>query len=392
MVAIELFDYELPEALIAQEPAARRDASRLLVVDRSVSDATPTERRFRDLPALLRPGDLLVVNDARVDPARLTARRASGGTVEILLLRPAGGAWEALVRPGRRIRPGERLFLTKGQSSARAGEVGSGMRRSPAGVARPARAKSTGVGGRDHDADRPEEAVLEVVGDAPGGRKLIALPAGVPAPAFLDRWGGMPLPPYIHRRQGDGRAALDRERYQTVYAAAGGAVAAPTAGLHFSDELLAELRRGGVGIASLTLRVGPGTFQPLRVEEVEAHSMEAEEYVLPVACVEAIVATRRAGGRIVGVGTTVVRTLEHAARAAGDIGSAAGAGSADTFIYPGFEFRVIDAMLTNFHLPRSTPLLMVAALLGRERLLRAYEHAVQRGVRFYSYGDAMVIL
>jgi S-adenosylmethionine:tRNA ribosyltransferase-isomerase len=392
VVAIERFDYELPEELIAQEPAARRDASRLLVVDRSAGATTPTERRFRDLPALLRPGDLLVVNDARVDPVRLTARRASGGTVEILLLRPTGGAWEALVKPGRRVRPGERLLLTKGQSSARAGEVGSGMRRSHAGDARPARAKSTGVGGLDHDADGPGEAVLEVVGDAPGGRKLIALPAGIPVPAFLDRWGEMPLPPYIRRRHDDGRAALDRERYQTVYAAAAGAVAAPTAGLHFSEELLAELRRDGVGIASLTLRVGPGTFQPLRVEEVEAHSMESEEYVLPEACVAAIVATRRAGGRIVGVGTTVVRTLEHAARAAGDIGRAAGAGSADIFIYPGFEFRVIDAMLTNFHLPRSTPLLMVAALLGRERLLHAYEHAVARGFRFYSYGDAMLIL
>jgi S-adenosylmethionine:tRNA ribosyltransferase-isomerase len=353
VVGIELFDYELPEELIAQEPAARRDASRLLVVDRAAPIAAPAEHRFGDLPALLRPGDLLVVNDARVDPVRLTARRASGGTVEVLLLRPAGDLWEALVKPGRRVRPGERLFLSDG---------------------------------------RPGEAVLEVVGDVPGGRKLIALPSGVPAAAFLDRWGDMPLPPYIHRRHDDGRAALDRVRYQTVYAASGGAVAAPTAGLHFSDELLEELRRAGVRIASLTLRVGPGTFQPVRVEEVEAHSMEGEEYLLPEACVEAIIATRRAGGRIVGVGTTVVRTLEHAARAAGDIGRAAGAGSADTFIYPGFEFRVIDAMLTNFHLPRSTPLLMVAAQLGRERLLRAYEHAVQQGFRFYSYGDAMLIL
>jgi S-adenosylmethionine:tRNA ribosyltransferase-isomerase len=355
VVGIELFDYELPEELIAQEPAARRDASRLLVVDRAAPVAAPAEHRFGDLPALLRPGDLLVVNDARVDPVRLTARRASGGTVEILLLRPVGDVWEALVKPGRRVRAGDRLFLAKGE-------------------------------------DGPGEAVLEVVGEVPGGRKLIALPCGVPAAAFLDRWGDMPLPPYVRRRHDDGRAALDRVRYQTVYAASGGAVAAPTAGLHFSEELLEELRGVGVEIASLTLRVGPGTFQPVRVEEVEAHSMEAEEYVLPVACVEAIVATRRAGGRIVGVGTTVVRTLEHAARAAGDIGRAAGAGSADTFIYPGFEFRVIDAMLTNFHLPRSTPLLMVAALLGRERLLRAYEHAVQRGFRFYSYGDAMLIL
>jgi S-adenosylmethionine:tRNA ribosyltransferase-isomerase len=207
----------------------------------------------------------------------------------------------------------------------------------------------------------------------------------------LDRWGEMPLPPYIRRQPDDERATIDRDRYQTVYARRHGAVAAPTAGLHFTPELLRRIECAGVEIATLTLRVGPGTFQPLRVDQVAEHRMEAESFVLPEQCVAAIVAAKERQGRVVGVGTTVVRTLEHAARCSGGIENGAGAGDADIFIYPGFEFRVIDAMLTNFHLPRSTPILMAAALAGRERLLQAYELAVRERFRFYSYGDAMLI-
>jgi len=353
-VRAELFDYELPGDLIAQEPAARRDQSRLLVLDRERHGA-PVEQPFSALPGLLRRGDLLVLNDAMVDPVRLRARRATGGMVEVLLLRPvddSSGApvWEALVRPGRRVRPGDRLSLGDG------------------------------------------EVELRVRAETEAGRRLIELPADTPARLLLETWGEMPLPPYIERQPGDARAVLDRERYQTVYATTHGAVAAPTAGLHFTAELLEALTAAGIEVATLTLRVGPGTFQPLRVEEVTDHRMEAEPYALPAACVDAIAATRRRGGRVVGVGTTVVRTLEHAARLHDGIENAAGEGEADIFIYPGFEFRVIDAMLTNFHLPRSTPILMAAAVAGRERLLRAYELAVRERFRFYSYGDAMLIL
>jgi len=354
-VRIDLFDYDLPEQLIAQEPAARRDASRLLVVDRTV-DGDPVEHRFAELPSLLRSGDLLVVNEAHVEPVRLHTRRTSGGAVEVLLVRevePAGdcgAVWEALVRPGRRVRPGDKLLLGD---------------------------------------DAPE---LEVREETPGGRRLIALPAGMSTHELLDSWGEMPLPPYIERDARDARAPLDRERYQTVYARRPGAVAAPTAGLHFTEEVFAALAEHGIERATLNLSVGPGTFQPVRVDEVTEHRMEAEAYELPQACVDALLVARARGGRVVGVGTTVVRTLEHAARIHDGIEHAAGQGSADIFIYPGFEFRVVDAMLTNFHLPRSTPILMAAALAGRERLLRAYGFAVRERFRFYSYGDAMLIL
>ncbi len=356
MISADLFDYDLPEELIAQEPAARRDASRLLVVRRG-SEEPAIERRFSDLPEQLGRGDLLVLNDARVDPLRLRARRASGGAVEVLLLRPLesptparGAVWEAMVRPGKRLRHGEQVRL---------GDGGPG---------------------------------LTILAENPGGRRRVEFPPGAVVGELLARWGEMPLPPYIRRQAADGRGSMDRDRYQTVYAKAHGAVAAPTAGLHFTPELFAALAAAGVEIATLTLRVGPGTFQPVRVADIEEHRMEAESYVLPVDCVDAIVAARQRGGRVIGVGTTVVRTLEYAARRHGEIESAAGEGEADIFIYPGFELRVIDGMLTNFHLPRSTPLLMAAAVAGRKPLLRAYEQAVAGGFRFYSYGDAMLIL
>jgi len=355
VVGVRLFDYELPEELIAQEPARRRDESRLLVLDRKGTE-TAREHRFSALPDLLDPGDLLVLNDAMVEPLRLRARRETGGAVEVLLVRPApapadaeGAVWEAMVRPGKRVRSGEAL------------SVGDGAPR------------------------------LKVRGELPSGRRLIELPGDAQPREFLLRWGEMPLPPYIRRDPADPRSALDRDRYQTVYARERGAVAAPTAGLHFTHELLDALAAAGIESTSLTLQVGPGTFQPVRVTEVEDHRMEPEPYVIPADCVEAIVAARGRGARVVGVGTTVVRTLEFAARRFGGVEHAAGEGSADIFIYPGFEFTVIDAMLTNFHLPCSTPLLMVAALVGREPLLRAYELAVERRFRFYSYGDAMLI-
>lgn len=355
MVGIELFDYELPEDLIAQEPSPRRDDSRLLVLERA-GDRDAAEHRFSKLPELLEAGDLLVLNDAMVEPMRLRARRPTGGIVEVLLLRQLppppdahGEVWEAMVRPGRRVRRGDVL------------SVG-------------------------------DDAVgLTVRADSGTGRRLIELPAAVQGRDLFRRWGEIPLPPYIRRQPGDPRAAIDRERYQTVYAKTHGAVAAPTAGLHFTTALLETLTAAAIETATLTLRVGPGTFQPIRVDEVAKHRMEAEAYVLPQDCVSAIVAARRRGCRVVGVGTTVVRTLEYAARRHHGIEHAAGEGEADIFIYPGFEFRVIDAMLTNFHLPRSTPLLMAAAVAGRERLLRAYETAVEKRFRFYSYGDAMLI-
>ncbi|MCH7823883.1 MAG: tRNA preQ1(34) S-adenosylmethionine ribosyltransferase-isomerase QueA [Acidobacteria bacterium] len=371
---IELFDYDLPADLIAQEPAARRDESRLLTLARGVA-GPPSEHRFTQIPQLLRAGDVLVVNDAKVDPLRLHGRRATGGVVEILLLHEAeapagarGSVWEAMVRGGRRLLDGEVLQL-----GADSGKVGGN-------VAAEGGAQDIGSG-----------AEIIVRESLSGGRRLMELPPGREAHELIGRWGEMPLPPYIRRQPGDERAAIDRDRYQTVYAREHGAVAAPTAGLHFTRGLLRQIERAGVEIATLTLRVGPGTFQPLRVDEIAEHRMEAEPYVLPEHCVAAIMAAKERQGRVVGVGTTVVRTLEHAARANDGIEIAAGAGDADVFIYPGFEFRVIDAMLTNFHLPRSTPILMAAAFAGRERLLQAYEFAVRERFRFYSYGDAMLI-
>ena len=357
---IDQFDYLLPPELVAQEPAAQRDRSRLLVVSRNGEPALQ-DVVFSDLAEFLNPQDLLVMNDARVIPARLWAHRATGGLVEILLLRPTATlpVWEALLRPSSRIKKGEALRLLEDVPGVEAGAL--------------------------------QTTDLTLVDDPGGERRLVAFAADCDVIELLKARGEMPLPPYIRRARGDARATLDRGRYQTVYATADGSVAAPTAGLHFTEELLARLRAAGVETATLTLNVGPGTFQPVRVEEVGDHTMEAEDYVLPPACVGAIEAARCAGGRVIGVGTTVVRTLEHAAREHGDIMDAAGQGSADVFIYPGFEFRVVDAMLTNFHLPRSTPILMVAALAGRERLAEAYEYAVANEFRFYSYGDSMLI-
>lgn len=329
------YDYELPPDRIAQRPAARREDARLLVLDRR---GGIQHRHVYDLPDLLRPGDLLVLNDSRVVSARLVGRRSTGGRVDVLLLRPEGtGVWSCLAAPARRLKPGERLHFGDG-------------------------------------------VVGEVRGKGSDDRWRMAFPEDLRS--RLGRIGRAPLPPYIRREPDE----EDKERYQTVYARKEGSVAAPTAGLHFTHEILDRLRARGVGIAWITLHVGPGTFQPIRTERVSGHVMEAEDYEVPDASLRGIAAARREGRRIIAVGTTCVRVLETLAR------GGPSRGRTDLFIHPPFRFRYVDAMLTNFHLPRGTPLLLVCALAGRERILDAYRCAMREGYRFYSYGDAMLIL
>jgi S-adenosylmethionine:tRNA ribosyltransferase-isomerase len=338
-VRVADFDYHLPADRIAQH-ALPRGESRLLVVDAA---GEARHRGIADLPALLRPGDLVVVNDARVIPARLFARRAPGGArVELLLVERHGTAeWDCLARPGRKARPGTRLELAPGLTA-------------------------------------------EVVAKSDDGRHRLAF--SEPIEPHLDRLGHVPLPPYIARPD----EPADRERYQTVYARRPGAVAAPTAGLHFSVAILAALAARGVERAAITLDVGIGTFKPITAELVHEHRMASERYEIPAAAAEAIARARREGRRIVAVGTTVVRALESAALAAGGEVQA-GAAASELFVTPGFRCRVVDVLLTNFHLPRSTLLLLVAAFAGRERVLAAYDEAIRAGYRFYSYGDAMLL-
>jgi S-adenosylmethionine:tRNA ribosyltransferase-isomerase len=335
------FDYELPDAAIADRPAPRGE-SRLLVLDR---EGPERHRRVRDLPALLRPGDLVVVNDTRVIPARLFGRRAeaegeSQGRIELLLVEKRGEReWEALAKPGRRARPGT-VIEFEGDLTAL------------------------------------------VLGKREDGRHLVRFSEAVEG--HLDRLGHIPLPPYIKRPDDP----ADRERYQTVFARHPGAIAAPTAGLHFSAELLEALRGRGIEVAPVTLHVGIGTFKPVTAELVHEHRMESERYVVPEETAAAI-ARARGGGRVVAVGTTVVRTLEAAAiEGGGEVRP--GAGATKLFITPGFRFQVVDVLLTNFHLPRSTLLMLVSAFAGRDRVLAAYREAVAEGYRFYSYGDAML--
>jgi S-adenosylmethionine:tRNA ribosyltransferase-isomerase len=340
-----LFDYELPPELIAQEPAEPRDASRLMVLDRAPGGWE--DRRFSELPELLRAGDCLVANRSRVMPARLLGVAEPGGqAVELLLIRPVGDErWEAMVRPGRRFRPGARIGLAGGA------------------------------------------ALAQVVGEGSEGTRVVAIEAPWPVRELMERHGLPPLPPYIGRH--DAPKPEDRERYQTVYAREDGSVAAPTAGLHFTPELLARLERGSVDVHYLTLHVGPGTFRPLRAGRVEEHRMEAEPIDIPESTAVAIERARREGRRVVAVGTTTTRALEWAAGEDGRV--RAGTGPADLFIRPGHRFRVVDALVTNFHLPRSSLLVLVSAFAGRERVLAAYRHAVAARYRFYSYGDAMLI-
>jgi S-adenosylmethionine:tRNA ribosyltransferase-isomerase len=339
---VALFDYALPPALIAQEPIEPRDASRLLVLDRDRS--TRADRRFADLPDLLRAGDCLVINQSRVVPARLAAADTTGRPVELLLVRAlAPDRWEALVRPARRVPVGAHLAIGQGEADAR---------------------------------------VVDVLAD---GMRVLAF-AG-PARELLDRHGILPLPPYIHRHQCP--KPEDWQRYQTVYAREEGSIAAPTAGLHFTTALLECLRARGIEVHSLTLHVGIGTFRPVRTARVEAHRMHAEEVTISAETAGAVNRAQAEGRRVVAVGTTTTRALEWAAGASGHV--RAGRGAADLFIYPGHRFRVVDALITNFHLPRSTLLMLVAALAGREPVLDAYRYAAAAGYRFYSYGDAMLI-
>jgi S-adenosylmethionine:tRNA ribosyltransferase-isomerase len=358
-VLVSDFNFHLPDDLIAQEPLATRDESRMLYLQRT--GGRYSDRRFRDFPDLLQPGDLLVFNNTRVFPARLYGRREGArdvlpGRIEVLLTRQLStqpNDWECLVRPGRKIGVGEWLFF--GERNRNLGEL-------------QAQVLSRGEFGERHIRFQP-----------PQGKDDNFF-------ATLDRIGHVPLPPYIQRPD----SLRDRERYQTVYAEHRGSVAAPTAGLHFTPEILDRIRHRGIETVDITLHVGLGTFQPIRVEHVEDHQIHSERYSISAAAASAINHALRASRRVIAVGTTTVRTLEQAARlGAGSV--VAGPAAADLFIYPGFEFKVVKAMLTNFHLPQSTLLMLVCAFGGRENVLCAYEHAVCERYRFYSYGDCMFI-
>jgi S-adenosylmethionine:tRNA ribosyltransferase-isomerase len=376
-VQVSDFDYHLPGELIAQAPLAARDASRMLYLQRA---GHFLDRRFLDFPDLLRPDDLLVFNNARVFPARLYGRRggvraqpisernpaARGflrGRIEVLLTRQISAdpnEWECLVRPGRKIGVGERLFF--GEHDELRAVV---MARGEFGERRI----------RFQPLDQEEDDSKSHARTSATQDFFFSL---------LERIGHIPLPPYIARPD----SATDRERYQTVYARQTGSVAAPTAGLHFTPEILQRIREHGIETAEITLHVGLGTFQPVRVEQVESHKLHSESYFLSADTAASINRALSSSRRVVAVGTTTVRALEHAARqGAGTV--AAGQGSADIFIYPGYEFKAVGAMLTNFHLPQSTLLMLVCAFAGRENVLRAYEHAVAERYRFYSYGDCM---
>ena len=343
------FDFDLPADRIAQTPPAERQAARLLVLDRATGALD--HHTVEALPALLSPGDLLVVNDTRVFPARLLGRRMpSGGAVECLLLSPRDdGCWDALMHPGQRLRPGARVVFER-------------------------------AGRRLHG---------EVLARRFHGRRTIRLRTddGSSVDDAIDRVGHVPLPPYIRR----GDTPLDAERYQTVYAAVRGSVAAPTAGLHLTAGLLREIEARGVEVARVTLHVGYGTFAPIRVEQVEAHRVEPEPYRVPPDTASAVRRARAAGRRVIAVGTTTTRTLETAYRAGGGE-LRAGGGVSDLYLYPGVEFHVVGGLLTNFHLPRSSLLMLVSAFAGREPIRRAYAEALRAGYRFYSFGDAMLIL
>ena len=346
------FSFDLPAELIAQEPSPERGQSRLLVVDRATGKLD--DRQFRDLPSLLRRGDLLVVNNTRVFAARLLGKRLpGGGAAECLLVQrleatsPNAEVWEALVHPGQRLKEGSRL------------ELGTA----------------------------PYLVHAEITGRFFHGRRRVRIWTDGPSiEEAVDHAGHMPLPPYIKRPD----APSDRERYQTVYARARGSIAAPTAGLHFTPEILAALAAAGIERAAITLHVGYGTFQPIRVERVEDHRMEPERYELSAEAATAINRARSEGRRVIAVGTTTTRTLEAVADAEGRVEPATG--STDLFIAPGHRFRVVSGLITNFHLPQSSLLLLVCAFAGREHTLAAYRHAVEQRYQFYSYGDASLIL
>ncbi|HYW22330.1 MAG TPA: tRNA preQ1(34) S-adenosylmethionine ribosyltransferase-isomerase QueA [Nodularia sp. (in: cyanobacteria)] len=356
------YDYILPNELIAQNPVFPRDSSRLLVVNSPTTDqeSAPIHQIFRDLPELLRAGDLLIMNDTKVIPARLYGRKSTGAEVEVLLLEERQhNCWLALVKPGKRFKPGTQIIFA------------------PRGLKNGHQTDSLPL------ATELTATVLET-DTATGGRLLhFDLPPGKALVDILDQFGEIPLPPYI-----TASTAAD-EQYQTVYAQNPGAIAAPTAGLHFTPELLDQLSDRGINQALITLHVGVGTFRPVEIEDVTSHQMHEEWISVPPATVEQIRATKAAGGRIIAVGTTAVRALEGAAKS-GDLQPFCG--KTDLFIYPGYQWRVVDGLITNFHLPRSSLLMLVSALIGRERLLNIYQEAIALKYRFYSFGDAMLIL
>ena len=343
---VSAFDYELPTELIAQTPLPQRDASRMLILDRAKQRWT--DSYFRELPRQLESGDLLVINNTRVFPARLIGRREpSGGRVEILLVRELeGDLWEALIKPGRRLRKGDEVSFEETHLTAQ-------------------------------------------IIDEPGNElRQLRLQSTKSLNSVLDEFGEMPLPPYINRPAGS--SATDRERYQTLFAKAPGAIAAPTAGLHFTPDVIGQITARGVKLAEITLHVGYGTFEPVRVDDTEQHQVTAERYEIDSGAAQAINETRVQGGRLIAVGTTTTRALESAFNDRGFIDPIRG--SASLTIVPGYKFRVVDGLLTNFHLPRSSLLMLVSAFAGHELILNAYRHAVASRYRFYSYGDCMLVI
>ena len=334
------FYFDLPPELIAQTPLERRDASRLLTLDKVTGETR--HMHFYDLPKLLRPGDCLVLNDSRVLPARLLGHRETGGACEVLLLIDRGEkVWECLVRPGKKLHTGARMSFGDGALTA------------------------------------------QVVGEVEGGNRLVRFEYDGIFLETLERLGKMPLPPYIKEELEDG------ERYQTVYSRVTGSAAAPTAGLHFTKELLEQVQAMGVKLCYVTLHVGLGTFRPVKAEDLEDHEMHSEYCIVPQETAEIINETKASGGRVICVGTTSCRTIES--WAADDGHMEAKAGWTDIFIYPGYRFKVLDGLITNFHLPESTLIMLVSALAGREHILAAYKEAVEQKYRFFSFGDAMFI-
>jgi S-adenosylmethionine:tRNA ribosyltransferase-isomerase len=352
-VLVSDFNFHLPAEQIAQTPPSDRAGARMLTLDRKTGSYHDSS--FREFPGMLREGDVLVLNNSRVIPARLFAHRAglhtqaghaSTGRIQVLLTEQVSQwEWKALVRPGRKVLTGE--VLTFGDDDLRA----------------------------------------EVIAHGEFGERTLRFGAVADFYGALDKLGHMPLPPYIHRED----ESADRERYQTVYAQERGSVAAPTAGLHFTPEILAEIRKRGVEVAYVTLHVGLGTFQPVRVDTVEAIHLHTERYTLPAETAEAVNAALHEGRRVIAAGTTTVRTLEHCAQVAAGAALEAHSGATNIFISPGYEFRVVRGLLTNFHLPQSTLLMLVSAFGGREQVLAAYKHAVDAGYRFFSYGDCMFL-
>lgn len=341
---LESYSYELPEGMIAQTPLEPRDSSKLLVLDRRTG--TIRHSVFRQIVSFLKHGDALVLNDTRVIKARLSGRKSSGSSrLEIFLLKPLPGKekghWEVLVRPGRRARPGQAVMLDEG----------------------------------------PEVRILEQGAE---GTRICSFPEGFDVDSFIERFGAIPLPPYIRND------SVDPERYQTVYAKNRGSVAAPTAGLHFTSSLLSEISKMGIETGRITLNVGLGTFRPVKTPDIRQHTMHPEDCYIPEETSDLVRRVRSSGGKIFAVGTTVVRALES--RTEKDGGVLPGFFSTDAFFYPGYKFRTVDAMITNFHLPRSSLMMLVSAFAGLDLTMKAYREAVRENYRFYSFGDAMLIL